>query len=524
MSPETKALYEFGRFRCDPAEHLLFCEGKAVSLAPKAFEILIILIKSNGRLLTKDETDAKGVAGHFCGRCQPDNQHLCLAQVVGGFARGPAIYRDSTQTRVPVSAPVRSFMMMSKLANRCTPLRLPGWCVPISPWPRRVALSAALLLVAIMVVVLLSTRSAKLTDKDTVVLADFANSTGDPVFDDALRQGLSSQLEQSPFLNLLSEERVAQTLALMSQPQDVRLSHQLGLEVCQRTASTAVLDGAIAQVGTHYLLTLKAINCSNGDSLGSAEEQAADKDHVLDALGKVASKMRSQLGESLASVQKYDAPPESVTTPSLEALKAYSLGYQAMVVKSDYVGAIPLFQRAISFDPKFAMAYARMGTSYADLNETVRSAESVRRAYELREHVSEREKFYIASHYEMFVTGNLEAARKVYELSAQTYPRDTRLGNLGFLYSELGNYDKALAEYKEDLKLNPEKGNAYADLAGAYLRLNRLDEALATAREAQAHNIDVPEVHLHPLLDRLPSTRRCRDGAGGGGADGQAGR
>jgi tetratricopeptide (TPR) repeat protein len=311
-----------------------------------------------------------------------------------------------------------------------------------------------------------------------------------------LRQGLSSQLEQSPFLNLLSDERIAQTLSLMSQPQEVRLSHQLGLEVCQRTASTAVLDAAIAQVGTHYLLTLKAINCSNGDSLGSAEEQAADKDHVLDALGKVASKMRSQLGESLASVQKYDAPPESVTTPSLEALKAYSLGYQAMVVKSDYVGAIPLFQRAISFDPKFAMAYARMGTSYADLNETVRSAESVRKAYELREHVSEREKFYIASHYEMFVTGNLEAARKVYELSAQTYPRDTRLGNLGFLYSELGNYDKALAEYKEDLKLNPEKGNAYADLAGAYLRLNRLDEAEATARDAQAQNVDVPEVHL----------------------------
>jgi tetratricopeptide (TPR) repeat protein len=365
-----------------------------------------------------------------------------------------------------------------------------------SPWPRRIALSAALLLVAIMVVVLLSTRSAKLTDKDTVVLADVANSTGDPVFDDALRQGLSSQLEQSPFLNLLSDERIAQTLSLMSQPQEVRLSHQLGLEVCQRTASTAVLDAAIAQVGTHYLLTLKAINCSNGDSLGSAEEQAADKDHVLDALGKVASKMRSQLGESLASVQKYDAPPESVTTPSLEALKAYSLGYQAMVVKSDYVGAIPLFQRAISFDPKFAMAYARMGTSYADLNETVRSAESVRKAYELREHVSEREKFYIASHYEMFVTGNLEAARKVYELSAQTYPRDTRLGNLGFLYSELGNYDKALAEYKEDLKLNPEKGNAYADLAGAYLRLNRLDEAEATARDAQAQNVDVPEVHL----------------------------
>jgi DNA-binding winged helix-turn-helix (wHTH) protein/tetratricopeptide (TPR) repeat protein len=495
MSPETKALYEFGRFRCDPAEHLLFCDGKPVSLAPKAFEILIILIQSNGRLLTKDELMQKVWPDTFVEDANLTINISALRKLLGDSTGGQQYIETVPKRGYRFLAPVTELHDDVKTGELMHSPEI-AKVARTSPWLRPIALSAALLLVAIMVVVLLSTRSAKLTDKDTVVLADVANSTGDPVFDDALRQGLSSQLEQSPFLNLLSDERIAQTLSLMSQPQEVRLSHQLGLEVCQRTASTAVLDAAIAQVGTHYLLTLKAINCSNGDSLGSAEEQAADKDHVLDALGKVASKMRSQLGESLASVQKYDAPPESVTTPSLEALKAYSLGYQAMVVKSDYVGAIPLFQRAISFDPKFAMAYARMGTSYADLNETVRSAESVRKAYELREHVSEREKFYIASHYEMFVTGNLEAARKVYELSAQTYPRDTRLGNLGFLYSELGNYDKALAEYKEDLKLNPEKGNAYADLAGAYLRLNRLDEAEATARDAQAQNVDVPEVHL----------------------------
>jgi tetratricopeptide (TPR) repeat protein len=168
-----------------------------------------------------------------------------------------------------------------------------------------------------------------------------------------------------------------------------------------------------------------------------------------------------------------------------------------MVVKSKYAAAIPLFQQAISLDPNFAMAYARMGTSYSDLNETVRSAECVSKAYGLRERVSQREKFYIASHYEMFVTGNLEAARKVYELSAQTYPRDTRLGNLGFLYSQLGEYEKALAEYKEDLKLNSEQADAYADLASAYLQLNKLDEAQATARQALGHDMDVPEIHLN---------------------------
>src|SRR6185369_3053039 len=263
--------------------------------------------------------------------------------------------------------------------------------------------------------------------------------TGDPVFDDALRQGLSSQLEQSPFLHLLSDERTAQTLSLMAQPKDSHLTHDLARDVCQRTASSAVLDGTIAQVGTQYLLTLKAINCANGESLGSSEAQAIDKNHVLDALGNVASGIRKQLGESLDSVQKYDAPPESVTTPSLEALKSYSLGYQAMVLKSDYDAAISLFQQALTLDPNFAMAYARIGTSYFNLNETGRATENLRQAYGRREHLSERERLYIAAHYELVVTGNLEAARKVFELFAQTYPREAPYTNLGIIYSQLGD-------------------------------------------------------------------------------------
>jgi tetratricopeptide (TPR) repeat protein len=379
---------------------------------------------------------------------------------------------------------------------RCPELRLcphRRFCFVVGLWRW-----TGLLLVAILVsAVLIFGRPAKLSDKDVVVLADFTNSTGDPVFDDALRQGLSSQLEQSPFLNLLSDERIAQTLSLMAQPKDSRLTRERAREVCQRTASVAVLHGAIAQVGTQYLLTLKAINCSNGESLGSAQEQATDKNHVLDALGKVASKIRNQLGESLASVQKYDAPAENVTTPSLEALKAYSLGYQAMVLKSDYAAAIPLFQRAISLDPNFAMAYARLGTSYSDVNETDRAAETVRRAYELRKRVSEREEFYIAEHYEILVTGNLEAARKVDELSAQTYPRDTSFTNLGLIYSELGDYDKALAAFQDALRFNLETGNRYANLVSGYVQLNRLDEAKATAGEAQRHHIDYPDVHVN---------------------------
>jgi serine/threonine protein kinase/Flp pilus assembly protein TadD len=340
-----------------------------------------------------------------------------------------------------------------------------------------------------------SRPAALSTEKNTVVLADFTNTTGDAVFDGTLRQGLSAQLEQSPFLNLLSDERVAQTLALMAQPKDARLTRELAREVCQRTASATALDGSIAQIGTQYLLTLKAVNCTSGESLASAEVQASDKNHVLDALGKLASEIRSNLGESLASVKKYDAPAENVTTPSLEALQAYSLGYHTEIVKRDNAAAIPLFQRAVSLDPNFAMAYARLGTNYSNLGETARASENVRKAYELRERVSEREKFYIVSHYELLLTGNLEAARKTYELWAQTYPRDdTPPGNLSVIYGYLGDYDKALVADQEALKLSPD-GLSYTNLINGYVQVNRLDEARATAQEAQAHNLDNPANH-----------------------------
>jgi DNA-binding winged helix-turn-helix (wHTH) protein/tetratricopeptide (TPR) repeat protein len=502
MSLEAKVLYEFGEFRCDPREGLLFQAGTPVPLPPKAFDVLLVLIRSNGRLRTKDELMQEVWPDSFVEESNLAVHISALRKVLGETAGGPQYietvprrgYRFVAQVteRRDEGKPGPSVEISDIEQRDTSPRAAPASLAPFRRWWM---VGAALLLIAIMVSVLISSRPAKLTDKDTVVLADFANTTGDPVFDDALRQGLSSQLEQSPFLNLLSDERIAQTVSLMAQPKDSRLTHELAREVCQRTASAAVLDGAIAQVGTQYLLTLKAVNCSNGDSLGSSEAQATDKNDVLDAMGKVASEIRNKLGESLASVQKYDAPAENVTTPSLEALKAYSLGYQAMVARTDHAAAIPLFQRAINLDPNFAMAYARMGTSYADLNESERAAESVRRAYALRASVSEREKLYIAAHYEALVTGNLEAARKVYELWAQIYSRDTPPS--GLIYSELGDYDKALAAYQQALRVRPETGNHYANLATGYLQLNRLDEVKATAREALAHNMDTPEIHLN---------------------------
>ena len=338
-------------------------------------------------------------------------------------------------------------------------------------------------------------RTPKLTDKDTIVLADFTNTTGDPVFDGTLRQGLAVQLEQSPFLSLVPEQLVQQTLRLMGQPPDARLTPEIARDLCQRTQSAAVLDGSIASLGSQYVLGLKAVNCLTGDSLAEEQATADGKERVLKALGDSATKLRAKLGETLSTVQKFDTPLEQATTPSLEALQAYSLGRKAMV-GGDLAVAAPFFQRAIHLDPNFAMAYAALGMSYWNLGESTLGADNTRKAYELRERVSGMEKFYIESHYYQNATGDLEKARQVYELWAQTYPRDViPPNNLRVIYGDFGQHDKALAEARETIRLDP-SALGYSNLLGAYLSLNRLEEARATASEGQAKKLDSPTLHF----------------------------
>ena len=339
-------------------------------------------------------------------------------------------------------------------------------------------------------------RAHALSDKDTIVLADFANSTADAVFDDALRQGLAVQLEQSPFLNLISERRIQETLRLMGQPADARLTPEIAREICQRTQSKAVLSGSIASLGSLYVLGLKAVDCRTGDSLAQEQVTADGKERVLKALGEAASKLRSELGESLGAVQKFDTPLEQATTASLEALKAYSLGRKTLS-KGDFSAAAPLFQRAIRLDPDFAMAYASLGTYYGNISEDSLAAKNLGKAYELRGRVSERERFYIESHYYHIVTRDTEKARQIYELWAQTYPQDAiPPGVLFNLYAELGQLDKALAEARESHRLDPEGAFTHTNLADAYLSLNRFEEARATAEEAQAKYPDYPGLRV----------------------------
>jgi eukaryotic-like serine/threonine-protein kinase len=338
---------------------------------------------------------------------------------------------------------------------------------------------------------------SKLTNKDTIVLADFKNTTGDPVFDGTLREGLAAQLEQSPFLSLISDQRVAQTMTLMQQPKQARLTPELARDVCQRTASAATIEGSISNLGSQYVLGLKAVNCRTGDLLSEEQATASGKEQVLNALGDAATKLRGKMGESLASVRKYNAPPENVTTPSLEALQAYMLGSQTMNVANDYTAALPHLERAVSLDPNFAMAYLRLAECYQPLSENDLSAANAAKAYALRDRVSESEKMAISSFYDLVFTGNLEAARSSYQAWADTFPRDEEpFVNLWFAYASMGDYPKANAAAEQALKLNPVSGNNTVNASYSYQWTGQLDQAKTTIREARARNVDSPWVPL----------------------------
>ena len=329
------------------------------------------------------------------------------------------------------------------------------------------------------------------------MLADFTNTTGDAVFDGALRQGLEIQLGQSPFLGLVSSQLVQQTLGLMDKPPDTRLTPEVAREVCQRTNSTAVLQGSITQLGGQYSIFLKAVSCATGESLASTEAQAGDKSHVLEALNQAASSMREKLGESLTTVQAFDTPVEQATTPSLDALHAYSVGVKTKDVTGDEA-AVPLFEEAIRLDPKFAMAYALLGTSYSNLGERKRGAELLEKAYALREHVSQPEKFFIEAYYHDLVLGDLAKSMQLYESWAQAYPRDVRpVGNLGLLYGYIGQHEKAVDQAREALRLQPGSGLRYANLVEGYVHVGSLDKARSTVAEARTKNVDSPYLCLY---------------------------
>jgi tetratricopeptide (TPR) repeat protein len=353
---------------------------------------------------------------------------------------------------------------------------------------------AALILIAAAMGGTLYFRSrqamTRLTEKDTIVLSDFDNKTGDNVFDDTLKQGLSVQLEQSPFLDLLSEDKVNATLKLMGRQAGDRLTAEVAREVCERTGSKAMLTGSITGLGSQYVIGLNAVTCNTGDVLAEAQEQAAGKELVLKALDAAAVNLRGKLGESLSSVQKYAAPLEEATTPSLEALKAYSLGIKTIHAEGA-APALPYFQQAVDLDANFARAYVWISMIHYYRDQVGRGAEYARKAYDLREKVSQRELFEIEGNYYVTATGELEKAAQTYDLWKRTYPRDAGPHIFrAYLYSVMGNWEKALGEWREALRLEPNTAANYGNIGFVYMALNRLGEAEAAYKQAEERKLE----------------------------------
>jgi serine/threonine protein kinase/tetratricopeptide (TPR) repeat protein len=367
---------------------------------------------------------------------------------------------------------------------------------PRSRWLRIAGGVAVLAVFAVAGLYVRGRRSAPpLSDKDTIVLSDFDNTTGDAVFDETLKQALGVDLGQSPFLNILSDRRVGETMQLMGRKPDDRVTPQVAREICLRTGTKALLKGSISRLGSQYVIVLEAVNCNTGDVLAREEGEAASKESVLKALDQAASSMRTKLGESLASVQKFDVPIEA-TTSSLEALKAFSMGVKVTREKGPADG-LSFYKRAIELDPNFATAYALLGNDYANLGQPSRAAENLQKAYELRDRVSEREKLRISANYYYVVTGELEKEAQTYQLWVQSYPNDSvPYGNLGANYSALGQYDQAIPQIQKAIELSPDGMINYQNLAEVYMDTGQLEKAKNTLDRAAARKIDAGSLQL----------------------------
>jgi eukaryotic-like serine/threonine-protein kinase len=359
-------------------------------------------------------------------------------------------------------------------------------------WKIIVAAAVAVLALSIGGYFVIVHHKAKLTDKDTVVLADFANSTGEPIFDDTLKTALTVSLQQSPFLSVLPDSTVAKTLQLMTRPASTKLTPEVTRELCQRSGSKAYIAGSIGSLGSEFVLGLKVINCQSGDTLAQEQVTAASKEKVLDALGEAVTRLRGELGESLATVQKLDVPLEQTATSSLEALKAFSLGVKAQEEKGD-TAALPYYQRAIEIDPNFVMGYWHVGAMYLNLGETERGREYVTKAFQLREHTSEREKLKIAGIYYSNVTGELDKAAQTFEQEIEIYKESGSYMNLGIVYMAQGKYEKG----EETIKKGVQDAVALVNLTVCALALQHFDEARRLIHEAQAQGADTFEIHFH---------------------------
>jgi eukaryotic-like serine/threonine-protein kinase len=473
MNSDPKVVYEFGPFR----------EGQPIAVTPKAFETLLVLVRHSREVVTKEELLKAIWPDSFVEEANLSQNIFILRKALGDTLEERRYIVTLPGRGYRFIAPVRtvtegSEALIAQMRSR-TEITIEetapeaGKSIPILPaptppgWKRKAiwASAAALTVAAVAAELLLRPpQRIPLGERDSVLVADFTNHTGDPVFDQALRQGLEVQLEQSPYLSVVSEGRIQQALHLMGQPPDTHITERVAHELCVRTGSAALLEASIQNVGTQYVLNFESTDCRTGEVIDRQQVQAPRKEDVLGAVSGMASRFRELVGESRDTLRKHDVPLAEATTASLDALKAYSLGLRVLAVQGEEA-SIPFFRRAVEIDPNFAMAYAYLALMYGSTGSSRLATENALKAYQLRDHASDNERFFISAYYFGRATGNQEKARQACEQWAQTYPRDPLPHAFlsGFVYLVLANYDKAIEEGRRTIELAPDRAFGYVN-------------------------------------------------------------
>ena len=493
--------YRFGPFQLDVRERRLSRGAELIPLRLKVFDTLRVLVENAGRLVSKDELLTAVWPDTTVEENNLNHNISVLRKALGEKATGQQYIETVPRVGYRFVAPVEVALPEVPLP----PVVADEPVVPSAPPPQRQAnralFAAVTIVIALAAWFLYTSRprttapNAPLGERDTILIADFTNTTGDEVFDGTLRQAVAVSLGQSPFLNVVSDTRVREMLRYQGRSPDERVTQDVAREMAQRQGVTALLFGSIASLGSHYVITLEALNAASGEAIAREQAEAENRELILRRLNDATTRMREQLGESLVSIEKFSAPIEQATTTSLEAFKAYDLGRQKHFA-GRYFEAIPLLKRAVELDPDFAVAYAALGISYVTAREYDLGAQSSQRAFELRDRVSEREKFYISLRYYMDVLSAGDRAIEVLELWKQTYPRDfLPRTNLSARYAAIGHYEEALDAAREGLQLNPDAGVAYAAVAHVLICLGRLGEAGAVIEEALARKTEPPYSH-----------------------------
>jgi eukaryotic-like serine/threonine-protein kinase len=508
MGNGINRLYEFGPYRLDTVRNLLFRGSEPVPLTAKAFETLLVLVEQGDQVVSKDELMRKLWPDTFV-------EEANLAQHISMVRK--ALGETPQDRRYIVTLPGRGYRFAEKVRSvgeeenlREAQPSSPGLMKPEAPLKVRVStphrirkqhwfaiLGVAIVLLAIGFLALHRHQSLPLNETDSVVVADFSNSTGDPVFDDTLKTALSISLRQSPFVNVLADSEVAKTLQLMTLPATSPLTPEVARQLCQRSGSQAYVVGAIASLGREYVLGLKAVNCQTGNPLAQEQLTVATKEKVLTGLGEAATRLRRKLGESLATVDRFDIPLAEATTPSLEALKAYSIGRKVFREKG-VSASLPYMQRAIELDSNFAIAYLAVGFEYASLGEGERSKEYFTKAYESRERASHREQIAITTSYYTYATGEVDKAIQAYQNAIESYPREGAFYlNLSVNYAAQGKYEKAEEVARQGIRFAPDQRRYRECLADYALALQHLDESRQICRDAEAQKRDDNSTHSH---------------------------